>query len=77
MLLGCRIIFFFVFIIFITENSALQYLVNQHGSKIRIKYSIFIGNERDIERSLSLRVPTNTSFYGIMEISADIDSRYK
>lgn len=58
------------------ETSALVNLANLSGPKKRIEYSIWIGNEKDMKRNLVLRVPENMSFYGIMEIAAEIDSRY-
>lgn len=58
------------------EFSALVNLEKLSGQKKRVEYSIWIGNEKDLERNLVLRVPQNMSFYGIMEIAAEIDSRF-
>ena len=57
--------------------SALIDLENLEGPKKRVQYSLWIGNEKDLERNLVLRVPQNTSLYGLMEIAAEVDNKYR
>lgn len=59
------------------EDSGLKDLVNQIGPKWRIQFSLWIGDEMDIERTLKLRVPANISFYEIMEWASKLDSKYR
>ncbi|XP_035225444.1 uncharacterized protein CG3556-like [Stegodyphus dumicola] len=58
------------------EKRGLWNLVNQPGPKWHIQYSYWIGENRDVERNLKLRVPTNISLYTIMEMAAEVDSRF-
>lgn len=59
------------------EISALVDLENQSGPKKRVQYSLWIGDEKDMERNLVLRVPLNMSLYAIMEVAAEIDNKYR
>lgn len=59
------------------EDTAMIDLINHPGAKVRVYYSIWIGVDLDIQRTLVLRVPSRTSFYEIMETAAEIDSKYK
>ncbi|KFM75758.1 hypothetical protein X975_02095, partial [Stegodyphus mimosarum] len=59
------------------EKRGLWNLVNQPGPKWHIQYSIWIGENRDLERNLKLRVPTNISLYTIMETAAEVDYKFR
>lgn len=59
------------------EDTAIFDLVNFPGPRVRIYYSIWIGIDKDIEKTLTIRVPANISFYGLMEKASEIDSTYK
>ncbi|GFT12389.1 uncharacterized protein NPIL_626631 [Nephila pilipes] len=61
----------------INETEALKELMNQVGEKWSIKFSLWIGNNRTIERTLTLNVPANISFYRIMEFAANVDKKYR
>lgn len=63
--------------VFSVEETGLQDLANQGGSKMRVRYTLWIGNDKYVERTLKLRVPTNSSFYTIMELAGNIDSKYR
>ncbi|GFT86374.1 uncharacterized protein NPIL_236711, partial [Nephila pilipes] len=61
----------------INETDALKELMNQVGEKWSIQFSLWIGNNRTIERTLTLNVPANISFYRIMEFAANVDKKYR
>ena len=68
---------YFIYLFLILEASALEDLSRRSGPKLRVQYSLWIGNEKDMERNLILRVPQNMSLYGVMETAAEVDSRFK
>ncbi|GIY94161.1 uncharacterized protein CG3556 [Caerostris extrusa] len=47
------------------------------GQKIRVKYSLYIGDEREVIYSISLRVPKNYTAYDVMKLAAEEDSKYR
>ncbi|GFY18726.1 transposable element Tcb2 transposase [Trichonephila clavipes] len=51
--------------------------MNQVGEKRNIQYSLWIGNNRTIERTITLNVPANISFYRVMEFAAGVDNKYR
>lgn len=61
----------------IDEKEGFKDLMNQVGEKWSIQFSLWIGNNRTIERTLTLSVPTNISFYRIMEFAAIVDNKYR
>ncbi|GBO36529.1 hypothetical protein AVEN_10275-1, partial [Araneus ventricosus] len=61
----------------IDEKEALKDLMNQVGEKWSVQFSLWVGNSRAVERTLSLSVPANSSFYRIMEFAAGVDNRFK
>ncbi|GBN76709.1 hypothetical protein AVEN_209575-1 [Araneus ventricosus] len=50
--------------------------MNQAGEKWSVRFSLWIGNNRTLERTLALSVPANSSFYRIMEFAAGVDNRF-
>ncbi|CAL1274603.1 unnamed protein product [Larinioides sclopetarius] len=60
----------------IDEKEALKDLMNQVGEKWSVQFSLWIGNNRTLERTLTLSIPANSSFYRIMEFAAGVDSRF-
>ncbi|GBM92826.1 hypothetical protein AVEN_45855-1 [Araneus ventricosus] len=67
----------FCFISVHSEKEALKDLMNQAGEKWSVRFSLWIGNNRTVERTLTLNVPANSSFYRIMEFAAGVDNRFK
>ncbi|XP_055946815.1 uncharacterized protein CG3556-like [Argiope bruennichi] len=47
------------------------------GAKIRVAYSLYIGDEKDVIHSISLRVPENYTAAEVMELAAIEDPKYK
>ncbi|GBM71199.1 hypothetical protein AVEN_57601-1, partial [Araneus ventricosus] len=60
----------------IDEKEALKDLMNQVGEKWSVQFSLWVGNSRTVERTLSLSVPAHSSFYRIMEFAAGVDNRF-
>ncbi|CAL1274595.1 unnamed protein product [Larinioides sclopetarius] len=61
----------------INEQEALKDLMNQVGEKWSVQFSLWIGNNRTVEKTLTLNVPANSSLYRIMEFAAGVDNRFK
>ncbi|GIY65849.1 uncharacterized protein CEXT_337181 [Caerostris extrusa] len=61
----------------VDDKDAIKDLMNQVGEKWRIQISLWIGNNRTVERTLALKVPANTSLYRVMELAAVIDNKFK
>ncbi|XP_055943849.1 uncharacterized protein CG3556-like [Argiope bruennichi] len=57
-------------------DSALD-VKNKLGPKMRVQYSLYIGDEKDIVHTLSLRVPENITLFEIMQLAEEADSKYK
>ncbi|KFM72995.1 hypothetical protein X975_01298, partial [Stegodyphus mimosarum] len=50
---------------------------NKLGPKMRVQYSLYIGDDKDIIYTISLRVPENITAFEVMEIAAASDAKYK
>lgn len=61
----------------IDEQEALLDLMNQRGAKHNVQYSLWIGNNKTIERTITLNVPVNSTFYRVMEFAANIDNKFR
>lgn len=61
-----------------TENETVWEELDSKGQeKHRVSYFIFVGKDKDIVFSLSLRVPINTTFYDIMRLAAELDNKFR
>ncbi|CAL1292799.1 unnamed protein product [Larinioides sclopetarius] len=47
------------------------------GPKIRVQYSLNIGDEKDIVHTISFRVPQNITVFEVMQLAQDADAKYK
>ncbi|CAL1301475.1 unnamed protein product [Larinioides sclopetarius] len=47
------------------------------GPKMRVRYSLYIGDEKDVIHSISLRVPENYTAFEVMELAEVEDPKYK
>ncbi|KAG8192105.1 hypothetical protein JTE90_027752 [Oedothorax gibbosus] len=47
------------------------------GSKIRVKYYMYIGDKKDVIHSISLRVPENFTAFDILQLAEAEDPKYK
>ncbi|GFX05223.1 uncharacterized protein CG3556 [Trichonephila clavipes] len=50
---------------------------NKLGPKVRVQYSLYIGDEKDIIHTISLRVPANITVYDVMKLAEVADDKYK
>ncbi|GFY44187.1 uncharacterized protein CG3556 [Trichonephila inaurata madagascariensis] len=50
---------------------------NKLGPKMRVQYSLYIGDEKDIIHTISLRVPGNITVYDVMKLAEVADDKYK
>ncbi|GBN44943.1 hypothetical protein AVEN_247349-1 [Araneus ventricosus] len=47
------------------------------GPKMRVQYSLYIGDEKDVVHTISLRVPENYTASEVMELAEIEDTKYK
>jgi len=47
------------------------------GPKIRVQYSLYVGDEKDVIHTISLRVPQNVSAYKVMQLAEAQDPKYQ
>lgn len=52
-------------------------LKDNRGPKMRVKYSLYIGEQKDVIHTISLRVPKNSSALTVMELAAIQDKKYE
>lgn len=52
-------------------------LKNKLGPKMRVQYSLYIGDQKDIIHTISLRVPGNITVYDVMKLAEVADIKYK
>ncbi|GFQ67400.1 uncharacterized protein CG3556, partial [Trichonephila clavata] len=50
---------------------------NKLGPKMRVQYCLYIGDEKDIIHTISLRVPKNITVYDVMKLAEAADNKYK
>ncbi|GBN38128.1 Uncharacterized protein CG3556 [Araneus ventricosus] len=61
----------------IAQRDAVADVKNKLGSKMRVQYSLYIGDEKDIVHTISLRVPENITVFEVMQLAQDADAKYK
>lgn len=59
------------------EDDDFENVLDQVGNKTNVRYSLWIGDNKALGTTLSLKVPVNSSFYRVMELAAKIDHRFK
>ncbi|KAF8763472.1 hypothetical protein HNY73_021656 [Argiope bruennichi] len=60
-----------------TQRDSVSDIKSKLGSKMRVQYSLNIGDEKDIIHTISLRVPQNITIFEVMQLAQDADSKYK
>ncbi|GBN84970.1 Uncharacterized protein CG3556, partial [Araneus ventricosus] len=61
----------------IAQRDAVADVKNKLVSKMRVQYSLYIGDEKDIVHTVSLRVPENITVFEVMQLALDADAKYK
>ncbi|GFQ67452.1 uncharacterized protein CG3556 [Trichonephila clavata] len=52
-------------------------VIDNLGPKIRVQYSLYVGDDKDFIHTLSLRVPENYTAFEVMELAQSMDAKYK
>ncbi|GBM25414.1 Uncharacterized protein CG3556 [Araneus ventricosus] len=60
-----------------SQGDSVPEVKSKLGPKMRVQYSLYIGDEKDIVHTLSLRVPENITVFDIMQLAEEADSKYK
>ncbi|XP_055940399.1 uncharacterized protein CG3556-like [Argiope bruennichi] len=60
-----------------SNGDTLSEVKNKLGPKMRVQYSLYIGDERDIVHTISLRTPANITVFEIMQLAEEVDPKYK
>ncbi|XP_055946204.1 uncharacterized protein CG3556-like [Argiope bruennichi] len=60
-----------------TQRDSVSDIKSKLGSKMRVQYSLNLGDEKDIIHTISLRVPQNITIFEVMQLAQDADSKYK
>ncbi|CAL1262673.1 unnamed protein product [Larinioides sclopetarius] len=60
-----------------SQGDSVPDVKSKLGPKMRVQYSLYIGDEKDIVHTLSLRVPENITVFDIMQLAEEADSKYK
>ncbi|GFX05252.1 uncharacterized protein TNCV_4174951 [Trichonephila clavipes] len=47
------------------------------GPKMRVQYSLYVGDDKDFIHTMSLRVPENYTAFEVMELAQSVDPKYK
>ncbi|GIY94158.1 uncharacterized protein CG3556 [Caerostris extrusa] len=59
------------------EGISVEGVKNKLGPKIRVQYSLYVGDEKDIIHTIWLRVPENITVYEVMQLAQVADNKYK
>ncbi|GFY44192.1 uncharacterized protein CG3556 [Trichonephila inaurata madagascariensis] len=59
------------------DGDPIMDVKNKLGPKVRVQYSLYIGDEKDIIHTISLRVPENITVYDVMKLAEAADNKYK
>ncbi|GIY94168.1 uncharacterized protein CG3556 [Caerostris extrusa] len=59
------------------EGISVEGVKNKLGPKIRVQYSLYVGDEKDIIHTIWLRVPENITVYEVMQLAQLADNKYK
>ncbi|KAF8763477.1 Cobalamin binding intrinsic factor like protein [Argiope bruennichi] len=59
------------------ENDSVSEISDYLGPKIRVQYSLYVGDEKDVIHTISLLVPESYRASEVMELAAMEDPKYK
>ncbi|GFY44182.1 uncharacterized protein CG3556 [Trichonephila inaurata madagascariensis] len=52
-------------------------VIDYLGPKMRVQYSLYVGDDKDFIHTMSLRVPENYTAFEVMELAQSVDPKYK
>ncbi|GFS59738.1 uncharacterized protein CG3556 [Nephila pilipes] len=58
-------------------DDPISEVIDYLGPKMRVQYSLYVGDDKDIIHTISLRVPENYTAFEVMELAASVDPKYK
>ncbi|GFY44183.1 uncharacterized protein CG3556 [Trichonephila inaurata madagascariensis] len=61
----------------IHEDDPVSEVIDYLGPKIRVQYSLYVGDDKDFIHTMSLRVPENYTAFDVMELAQSVDPKYK
>ncbi|GIY03521.1 uncharacterized protein CG3556 [Caerostris darwini] len=59
------------------EGISVVDVKNMAGPKMRVQYSLYVGDEKDIIHTIWLRIPENITAYEVMQLAQVADNKYK
>ncbi|GIY03511.1 uncharacterized protein CG3556 [Caerostris darwini] len=59
------------------QGISVEGVKNKLGPKMRVQYSLYVGDEKDIIHTIWLRVPENITVYEVMQLAQVADNKYK
>ncbi|GIY89376.1 hypothetical protein CDAR_118311 [Caerostris darwini] len=59
------------------EGISVEGVKNKLGPKMRVQYSLYVGDEKDIIHTIWLRVPENITVFEVMQLAQVADNKYK
>ncbi|CAL1301396.1 unnamed protein product [Larinioides sclopetarius] len=62
---------------FIKQRDSLSDVKVQLNLKMRVQFCLYIGDEKDVVHTISLRVPQNITVFEVMQLAQDADAKYK
>lgn len=58
-------------------DDPISEVIDNLGPKMRVQYSLYVGDDKDIIHTMSLRVPENYTAFDVMELAQSVDPKYK
>ncbi|GFQ98338.1 uncharacterized protein CG3556 [Trichonephila clavata] len=58
-------------------DDPISEVIDYLGPKMRVQYSLYVGDDKDFIHTMSLRVPENYTAFEVMELAQSVDPKYK
>ncbi|GFX05271.1 uncharacterized protein TNCV_4175141 [Trichonephila clavipes] len=52
-------------------------VIDYLGPKMRVQYSLYVGDDKDVIHTMSLIVPENFTAFEVMELAQSVDAKYE
>lgn len=63
--------------VFLILDKDILDVTDELGGKMQIRYSLYIGDQKDVVHTMYLRVPENSSAFDVMRVAQIADPKYK